>query len=130
MSTSATVDQTAGLVLSPTVATGNAVNVADYLRVRLTNGHLSLVTRTASGTPVTLWSGSEVIGSGLRAFELRIDPTNVTLLEGPIGSLAVRVGPIAHHLTWTSANVYLHAHNDTSASNFVVDYDSVAIARR
>jgi acid phosphatase type 7 len=42
----------------------------------------------------------------------------------------LRVGPIAHGLTWTSGYLYLHAHNSSSATPYRARFDTVRIYDR
>ncbi len=130
MSTSATSSQVASLMLLPTIPSGNAVSASDYLRVRVSAGTLSLVTRSGGGTVTTLWSGPETMTSGLRQFQLQVSAGMVSLWEGPVGgTLSLRASALSDGLAWTSGYLYLHAHNDSSASAFVVDYDTVVVSQ-
>ena len=131
MQTDATTAQTGGLFLAPQVSTGNVSNAADYLRLRVTNGQVSLLRRTGGGSPTTIWSGPITPGTTLRQFELRIDATDLWLYEGPVGSsMALRAGPIAHGLTWTSGHLYLHTHNSSAATPYLARYDTVRVYDR
>ncbi len=131
MHTDANTAQTIGLFLTPQQASGNASNASDYLRVRVSNGQVSLLRRVGGGNPTTLWSGPVTAGSALRQFELRLDGTNLWLYEGALGSAsALRVGPIAHGLTWTSGHLYLHAHNSSAATPYLARFDTVRVYDR
>jgi hypothetical protein len=131
MQTDATTGQTIGIFLTPQAVTGNASNATDYLRLRVANGQVALLRRTAGGNPTTIWSGPVTRGSTLRQFELRLDGTNLWLYEGEVGSTpSLRVGPIAHGLTWTSGYLYLHAHNSSSATPYMARFDTVRIYDR
>ena len=131
MQTDASTSQTIGAFLAPQAATGNVSNTSDYLRVRVANGQLALLRRTAGGSPTTLWSGPVTRGSALRQFELRIDGSNLWLYEGEVGSTpTLRAGPIAHGLTWTSGYLYLHAHNSSSATPYLALFDTVRMYER
>jgi hypothetical protein len=116
MSTAATSSQTSSLVLTPTATTGNATSTTDYLRVYVSNGRLNLQVKVA-GTTTTLWSGTETASTGLRSFKIRIDASQVTLLEGPVGgSLTARTGPAPHRLGFTAAYPYLQVSTNAAAS--------------
>lgn len=131
MQTDAGTTQTIGAFLTPQVATGNASNASDYLRVRVANGQLSLVRRVAGGSPTTIWSGPVTAGTTLRQFQLQLDGTNLRLYEGAVGSSpALRVGPMAHGLTWTSGHLYLHSHNSSAATPYLGRFDTVRIYDR
>lgn len=122
-------NHTGSLVLSPVVTSSNIVNQADYLRLRVANGSISIVRRVAGGTASTLWSGTLTSSAALRGFELRLDAQSVSLLEGPIGGETLRVGPIAHGIPWQSASLYLHGQSSTAASTYVQNIDNVVITR-
>jgi hypothetical protein len=123
--------QSIDLFLAPQAATGNVSNASDYLRVRVANGQVSLLRRVGGGSPTTIWSGPITSGTTLRQFQLRIDGTNLSLYEGAVGSSpTLRVGPIAHGLTWTSGYLYLHAHNSSSATPYRARFDTVRIYDR
>ena len=131
MQTDASTNQTIGAFLAPQAVTGNVSNATDYLRVRIANGQVSLLRRTAGGTPTTIWSGPVTRGSTLRQFELRLDGTNLWLYEGAVGSPPTpRVGPIAHGLAWRSGHLYLHAHNSSVATPYMARFDTVYIYNR
>jgi hypothetical protein len=132
MQTDATTGQTIGIFLTPQAVTGNASNAADYLRLRVANGQVALLRRTNGGNPTTIWSGPVTSGTTLRQFELRLDATNLWLYEDAAGSSspALRVGPIAHGLTWTSGHFYLHTHNSSSATPYRTRFDTVRIYER
>jgi hypothetical protein len=67
----------------------------------------------------------------LRQFQLRLDGTNLWLYEGALGSSpALRVGPVAHGLGWSSGHLYLHAHNSSSATPYSARFDTVRIYDR
>ena len=128
MQTDATTNQTIGLFLTPQIATGNASNAPDYLRLRVANGRVDLLRRTGGGTPTTIWSGPITQGTALRQFQLRIDATNLWLYEGEVGSSpTLRVGPFAHGIPWTSGHLYLHTHNSSSATPYLARFDTVRI---
>ena len=128
MGTAASSSQGASFILAPAIAGGNVVNAPDYLRIKVANGTLSVITRTAGGSATTLWSGPETVSGSLRQFQLQIDGSSLWLSEGPLGSTpSLRVGPLSHGLGWTTANIYLHAHNVSVATPFVVDYDTVQV---
>lgn len=83
-------------------------------------------TRTSGGTATTLLSGPETASGSPRQFRLQIDGSSPWLFDGPVGSTpTLRVGPLAHGLGRSTANIYLHAHNDSAATSFVVDDDAV-----
>jgi hypothetical protein len=131
MHTEASTAQTIGLFLTPQALTSNASNASDYLRVRVANGQVSLVRRVGGGTPTTIWSGPITSGSTLRQFQLRLDGTNLWLYEGALGSSpALRVGPIAHGLGWSSGHLYLHAHNSSAVTPYSARFDTVRIYDR
>lgn len=128
MQTDATTSQTVGLFLTPQVSTGNASNAADYLRLRVANSRVDLLRRSGGGNPTTIWSGPVTQGTTLRQFQLRLDATNLWLYEGEVGSSpALRVGPIAHGITWTSGNLYLHTHNSSSVTPYLARFDTVHV---
>lgn len=102
MTTAANLDQTENFALAPAAATGNVFSAPDYLRVRVQNGVLAIVTRAAGGTATTLWSGAVPVSTTLNDFELDVDATNVSLYQGPAGAATLRAGPLPHGLTWTS----------------------------
>jgi hypothetical protein len=87
-----------------------------------------LLVRNVAGTVTTLWSGP-VTSSASRAFQLDLDATNVVLLEGPVGSPVVRVGPIAHNLGFAAGYPYLQASTNAAATYSAV-FDSVTLTRR
>jgi glucose/arabinose dehydrogenase len=131
MQTDAGTNQTIGAFLAPQAATGNVSNTSDYLRVRVSNGQLALLRRTAGGSPTTIWSGPVTRGTALRQFEMRIEGANLWLYEGDVGSTpTLRAGPIAHGLGWTSGYLYLHAHNSSSATPYPARFDTVRIYDR
>jgi CSLREA domain-containing protein len=131
MQTDANSNQTVGAFLAPQALTSNVSNASDYLRVRVANGRVTLLRRTAGGSPTTIWSEPVTAGSTLRQFELRIDGTDLWLYEGALGSTpTLRAGPIAHGLTWTSGYLYLHAHNSSSATPYLARFDTVRIYDR
>jgi CSLREA domain-containing protein len=131
MHTEASTAQTIGLFLTPQALSTNVSNASDYLRVRVTNGQVSLVRRVGGGTPTTIWSGPITSGTTLRQFQLRLDGTNLWLYEGALGSSpALRVGPVAHGLGWSSGHLYLHAHNSSAATPYSARFDTVRIYDR
>jgi parallel beta-helix repeat protein len=127
MTTSATSGQSASFVLTPGAAAGNAVSQADYLRIRLENGKLAIMRRTAGGAVATLWSGSVSATSALRDFELHIDATSLSLYEGPAGAAVLRIGPLSHNLAFASGYPYLHA-STSSVTPFTALFDNVTVA--
>jgi hypothetical protein len=128
MSTAASASQTSSLVLTPSAVTTNAASQTDYLRVYVSNGRLFLV-RNRAGTTTGLWSGAVAAGSGLRAFELNLDATNVTLREGPVGSSSTRIGPVAHGLGFAAGYPYLQV-STNAADTFIGRFDAVALTKR
>ena len=126
MPTNQLASQSSNLVLTPNVASGNAVSQADYLRVSVSAGQLK-ISRRSGGTVATLWSGPVTVGSALRQFELRMGATSLELWEGPIGSAALRVGGLSHGLAWSSGHVYLHGHNSSSLVPFAAIFDEFRI---
>jgi hypothetical protein len=101
----------------------------DYLRVKVSNGTVSLVRRVGAGLPTTLWSGSLPQSASVRQFELRMNAQSVSLYEGPVGAASLRIGPIAHGLSWQAASVYLYGETNAASVPFVVDFDTVRIVR-
>jgi hypothetical protein len=131
MQTDATTAQTSGIFLTPQALSSNVSNASDYLRLRVANGQVSLLRRVGGGNPTTLWSGPITSGTKLRQFQLRLDGTSLWLYEGEVGSSpALRVGPIAHGLTWTSGHFYLHTHNSSSAAPYRARFDTVRLYDR
>ena len=119
--------QTSSFILTPNAATGNAVNQADYLRVRVSTGQLTISRRSSSGAVVTLWSGPVTVGSAMRQFELRLSAGSLELWEGPIGAAAPRVTGLTHGLGWSTGRPYLHAHNSSSLVPFAALFDTFRI---
>jgi len=123
MSTAANTNQTSNMILTPTAVTTNATATPDALRLRVMNGQMHLF-RAVGGVQTLLWSGPVPVTTDLRAFELRIDGTNVALSEGPIGGLAVRTSGIAHGLSWTSGHIFLNGSSNAVAP-FAPRFDTV-----
>lgn len=121
-------DRSAGLVLTPKAASGNAVSQADYLRFRIHNGVAAIVVRHAGSTPGTPWSGRLTATAGMQEFELRLTRTQVSVLQGPSDQQVRLVGPIDHGLNWVAGHPYLHASASSSPGHSVL-FDEFVIQR-
>ena len=126
--TSASYSQSLNMEITPSTGSGNAVNLPDYLRVRVQGGRLAIMTRVAGGPITTLWSGSITTSDQLHQFQLRIDTTTVQLAEGPLGATpTIRVTNLAHHLPWTSGNLILNSQNTIAATPYNGLWDNVQL---
>ncbi len=127
MSTAASASQTSSLILTPTAVTTNATGQADYLRVYVSNGKLFVV-RNKAGTLTTLWSGTVTASTGLRAFRLDLNATNLALSEGPPGSLVTRVGSLPHGLGFTGGYPYLQV-STNAAATYTGNFDGFVLTK-